>query len=102
MTKTANRQFETAPTVEIASRQREIQLILNVIQPDPEYQPSLLTDEASLLDACGLSRELIAARLADYFGEPFPFQLTTPLWCLVDLAKSKWPWWPDDWPPESA
>jgi hypothetical protein len=38
-----------APSSETEARQREVQLLINIAQPDPKYQPFIVTDEASLL-----------------------------------------------------
>jgi len=53
--------FEIAPDTEIQRRAREVQFLLNVVEPDPEYQPFVLTDEASLFDAVGHDEDDSAA-----------------------------------------
>lgn len=57
------KKFELAPTHETEAREREVQLLLNIAEPDPEYQPVLLTDEASLLEATATRPEDIQRRL---------------------------------------
>jgi hypothetical protein len=43
--------FEIADDTETRARAREVQALLNIVEPDPEYQPFILTDEASLFGA---------------------------------------------------
>jgi hypothetical protein len=94
------RNIELAPQGETERRSREIQILVNIIEPDPEYQAFLITDEASALDVCGASPEQIQARLEFYFRRPLPVRITVPLCQLVDSLKSAFPGWPDDWSPE--
>ena len=61
------KRFEIAPDTEIKRRVREVQLLLNVVEPDPDYQPLVLTDEASLFDAVGHEEDEIRRRLELYF-----------------------------------
>jgi hypothetical protein len=84
-----------APTVETDDRRREIDVLIAIAEPDPEYQGPLVTDEASLLDAVGASPREIQDRLDAHFGERLPIPLSTPLWRLVDYLKSLHPGWPD-------
>jgi len=62
--------IEIAPNSETQRRAREIQLLLNVVEPDPEYQPFLLTDEASLFDAVATRRAKSGGALASISGSP--------------------------------
>jgi hypothetical protein len=94
--------IEIAPQVEIGRRQREIQLLINIAEPDPEYQPGLLTDEASLLDAVGTDADHIQRRLDAYFGLPLGIPLGTPIWRYVDAVKLLRPGWPEDWSPDTS
>lgn len=95
------REVTYAPTVEIERRSREVQLLMNVVEPDPEYQAFFLSDEASILDICGADQALIERRLEAYFGVPFPCPLNAPLWQVVDRLKQMFPQWPDGWPPDA-
>jgi hypothetical protein len=90
------RKFELASQDETERRQREVQLLINVAEPDPEYQAFLLTDEASLLDAVPGTPELIQRRLDFYFGGPLDIPLRTPLWKYVDEVKARRTGWPSD------
>jgi hypothetical protein len=80
-------------------RSREIELLVNIIDPDPIYQPSYLADEASLFAVRDQSEATIRQRLEGYFGKPLRFELrpTQPLWELVDEIKKLYPGWPDEW-----
>ena len=92
----SDEKFELAPSSETEARRREVQLLVNLAEPDPEYQPFVLTDEASLLDAVGTDPEEITRRLSDYFGADLKLDLRTPVWRMVDLIKRQRPGWPDD------
>ena len=39
-----------ADTSEVEEREREVQYLFNIVQPDPDYQPIFLSDESTLLD----------------------------------------------------
>lgn len=95
-----SKNIEIASQTETDRRTREVQILVNIIEPDPEYQPLLLTDEASPFDVTAAEPELIQARLEFYFRRPLPVPLSTPLWQLVDGLKIAFPGWPDDWTPE--
>ena len=75
---------------------REVQLLLNVVEPDPEYQPFVLTDEASVFDAVGHDEDEIRRRLELYFGRPVALDLSVPLWRLVDEIRAWRPGWPEE------
>jgi hypothetical protein len=90
------KRFEIAPDIEVRRRAREIQLLLNVAEPDPEYQPLILTDEASVFDAVGNDEDEIRRRFELYFGEPLPADLRLPLWRLVDAIRAWRPGWPEE------
>ncbi len=94
--KNMDRSFELAATDETDARRREIQLLINLAEPDPEYQPLLLTDEASLLDAVATEPGVIRRRLNDYFGCELALDFKTPLWQLVDQIRRLKPGWPDE------
>jgi hypothetical protein len=64
--------IELAPSIETEARRREVQLIINVVEPDPEYQPFILTDEATLLDAVATEPREVTSRLNAYFGADLP------------------------------
>lgn len=93
--------IEPCPTYEIDQRKREIQLLINIVQPDPEYQPTFISDAASFLDISGLSNIEVESKLEFYFKGELPAPLNTLLWVFVDMVKSKYPSWPEDWPPNN-
>jgi hypothetical protein len=88
--------FDIAPATEIERRAREVQFLLNVVELDPEYQPFVLTDEAFLFDAVGHDEDEIRRRLGAYFGDPFAFDLSVPIWRLVDEIRAWRPGWPEE------
>jgi hypothetical protein len=94
--KPPRKQIEVAPSFETELRQREVQLLINIAQPDPEYQPFIVTDEASLLDAVATEPDEIARRLEVYFGAPLRLDLRSPIWRLVDAIKRLRPDWPEE------
>ena len=76
-------------------RRREVQFIINLIEPDPEYQPSFVSDEATLLDCLCMDEGKIQQRLQDYFGEDFDIDVRQPVWKLVDQLKVSYIEWLD-------
>ena len=94
--KPPTKKIEVAESVETAAREREVQLLINIAEPDPEYQPFILTDEASLLDAVATAPAEIAVRLRAYFCADLGLDLRLPVWRLVDEIKRHLPGWPDD------
>lgn len=90
------RSVEFAPSTETLARGREVQLIINIAEPDPEFQPGVLTDDASLLDAVPTAPAEIARRLDAYFRADLELDFGLPLWRLVDQIKRLRPGWPDD------
>src|SRR5262245_59081875 len=93
------RKVDEAPSVETESRRREVQLLINIAEPDPQYQPFVVTDVASLLDAVAPEPAEILRRLDAYFGASLRLDLRTPIWRLVDAIKQLRPGWPDDFGP---
>jgi hypothetical protein len=94
-----DKKTEFAPSSETESRQREVQLLINIAEPDPEYQPVILTDEASLLDAVGTAVEEITRRVNAYFRADLGLDMSLPVWRLVDEIKRLKPGWPDEFGP---
>jgi hypothetical protein len=88
-------QFSFAPDGETVKRSREVQLLVNVIEPDPKMQPWFISDEGRVFDICSLQDEEIRGRLAGYFRGPIRADLEVPLWRLADLLKAEFPGWPD-------
>jgi hypothetical protein len=92
----SSKKIEVAPSVETEARKREIQLLINIAEPDLQYQPFILTDEASLFDAVATEPTAISRRIDAYFGMEMGLDLGLPLWRLVDCIKQLLPQWPDD------
>ena len=93
--------IESCETIEVDKRSREIRLILNIVEPDPEYQPIFLSDKASFFDISGIDEAEIESRLRFYFKGDLPAPLGTLLWHFVEIVKTQYPGWPDDWPPDN-
>ena len=90
------KKLELGDQTETEARQHEIQILLNIVEPDPNYQPVILTDEASLFSAVGTDEETMTRRLAFYFGDGVDLQLHLPMWKFVDDIKRQRPGWPED------
>jgi len=94
-----SKKFEPDDDSEVKQRSREMQIIVNVIEPDPQLQPYFLSDRASVFEVSAESEDTIRNRLEVYFKEPLKFSIDQPLWKLVDELKKAFPGWPDNWPP---
>jgi hypothetical protein len=94
--KRPERKIEVASSTETELRKREVQLLINIAEPDPEYQPFIVTDEATLLDAVAPGPAEVSRRLDAYFGASLGLDLRSPIWRLVDVIKQLRPGWPDD------
>ncbi len=73
---------------------REIQLLINIQQPDPEYQPILLTDNSIIFDIVTATIKVVRQRFTEYFEQPFTYNLNQPLWKLVEDIRLRQPDWP--------
>ncbi len=93
--KREEKKLELAEQVETDARRREVQLLINIVEPDPQYQPFILTDEASLFAAVGTDEATMKRRLEFYFGEDCDLPLQFPIWKLVDVLKKRRPGWPE-------
>ena len=87
------KKIEIADETEVSKREREIQLLINIQEPDPEYQPIFLTNEATVFEINGDSEEEIREKYSNYFKESFTISFHQPLWKLVDVIKLKYPYW---------
>lgn len=85
-------------SAEVDRRETEIRILLNVIQPNPAWQPLLTTDETTLDDMTDLNPALVQARLEFYFGIPLPVPVSVRLWEFVDAIKVIMPTWPGNEP----
>lgn len=93
--KVAGKTIELADHTQTDARESDIQLIINIVEPDTEYQDPLVTDEANLLDAVGVDEATMTQRLKHHFGDDFDLSLRLPLWKLVDAVKARYTGWPD-------
>jgi hypothetical protein len=87
---------EFEKTSEVDSRKREVRILINVLVPDPEYQPIFISDSASVFEVSGEIEERIREKLEFYLGQSLRFPLNQPLWKLVDHLKETIPGWPDE------
>lgn len=89
--------IEIADDMEVRKREREMQTLVNVIEPDPEYQPIILTDEAYLHDLCGYEDKEILQCLEFYFSRHYEERLRISMnkyaWQVVDDIKKQFPDW---------
>ena len=86
--------FELASNDNTTRYRREIQLLINIQQPDPEYQPLLITDESIIFDFITDDESSIRNRFSDYFEQPFTLSLAQPIWKLVEQIQIQQPDWP--------
>lgn len=56
-------------------KRREIEILVNIITPDPNLQPWYLADEADLFAVSGQSEKIMRPRLEGYFGKPLKFEI---------------------------
>jgi len=95
------KKIELCESGETLKREREIQLLINIIEPDPEYQPDFISDKATFLDVTAQDDNITISRLEYYFKSEIPAPLMMPLWKYVDFIKKKYPRWPEEWPLEN-
>jgi len=95
------KKIELAKSINSEELSREIQLLINVVEPDPEYQPFFVSDEACFFNITLYDEDVIEKRLRFYFNGDLPADLNTPLWKFAEIVKKKYPNWPDEWPPEN-
>jgi len=86
--------FELTPDNKTRLYRREIQLLINIQQPDPEYQPILITDESVVFDLVTEDEKTIRKRFELYFEQPFRYNLKQPMWKLVEDIQRQQPDWP--------
>jgi len=88
--------IEIAPDTQVKKREREIQLLINIQEPDPEYQPFIFTDEATVFEVNLDDEKEILKKYSNYFNEEFTISLHMPLWQVVDAIKNKYQGWPEE------
>ncbi len=92
-TKKKQASFELASSTEIESRQADVDALVAIIEPDPEFRPYFLSDEASVFEVTMDSEEEILARLTARIGKGIDFSLHEPLWRIVDHLNATRPDW---------
>lgn len=73
--------------------QREIQLLFNIVQPDPKYQPSTKRICESLTECFNLEEKVLQKRLMQYFGDSFDIPINQPLPDLVEQINATYKDW---------
>lgn len=84
---------EVSQSGQTCSRARAVTALLNVLEPDPEYQPAFISDEASVLDCLAEEEEELRNRLERYFGAAVTHDLRQPVWRLADQLQVSFPDW---------
>lgn len=87
---------ENGDQIQVNERKRELQLILNIIQPDPESQPLVVYDATCFNNVTWQNIEEIEERLRFYFKGDLPSSLAIPIWQFIDEVKLQYPGWPDN------
>ncbi|CAH0535132.1 hypothetical protein VST7929_02793 [Vibrio stylophorae] len=77
---------------------REIQLLINLLEPDPALQPTWVSDEDCFFDICTLTRKEIEEKLRIYFRGELPADVSLPLWRFIAKVQEQYPSWPAFWP----
>ena len=91
----ARRSPEFGEAKEVKRRAREVQLLINLLVPDPSYQPMFVSDMASVFDVSDETEEQIRRKIEFYLGTTLTVPLNQPLWKLIDGLKATIPGWPD-------
>jgi len=78
---------------ETRRRSAEVACLMAVVEPDPAFHPSFVSDLATFYDVSGDDEATIKARLESFLGQPLPAPLTEPIWRFVDAVRSKVPGW---------
>ena len=73
--------------------QREIQMLFNIVQPDPKYQPSTKRISESLTECFNLEEKILQKRLMQYFGDSFDIPINQSLPDLVEQINVKYKDW---------
>ncbi len=85
--------MEFTSASETEQRSRAVTALLNVLEPDPEYQPAFISDEATVLDCLADEEEALRNRLERYFGAAVTHDLRQPVWRLADQLQVSFPDW---------
>jgi len=87
--------WQLAGDEQVRRRARAISALVAILEPDPEYRPWFLSDEASAFECCLESEEEMRRRLASRFGVAAGvLALHQPLWALADDLEARFPrWW---------
>ena len=73
--------------------QREIQLLFNIVQPDPKFQPIARRTSEALTECFDIEDEILLNRLKQYFGDSFDLKINQPIPDLVEEINSKYKDW---------
>ncbi|MGH7884625.1 MAG: hypothetical protein ACRENO_02885 [Thermodesulfobacteriota bacterium] len=83
--------------IEISKRKRELQIIINIIEPDRKHQPTFITDKTTLIDLLDHDEREKKKRLKVYFNDIITtLDFNLPVWKLIDKIKKELPNWPKE------
>ncbi len=91
-----NPPLEFGSNEKLKGRDRELRTLINILEPDPEYQPFFLADDATVFEITWESEGEIIRRLKCYFGGGFDVPVHLPLWEFIDKIRGQFPEWPED------
>ena len=74
---------------------REIQYLINIVQPDPKFQPKPKRLSDSLESCFSLDTEIMTSRLRQHFGEQFNIKTSLALPDMVEEIKKNYKDWPE-------
>jgi hypothetical protein len=80
-----NYQLETQ--AETIKRKREIDALVRIVEPDPKYHPSFISDRATLFDIFLDTEQEMRDKLEAHFRKKLEVSLHLVLWKLVDELK---------------
>lgn len=89
------KRLEFASDLETRARWAAVVRLLEIVEPDADYRPWFISDEASLFDCTGYEEHEILAALRQEFGAGFLVQIGQPIWKVVDDIRRSFPAWPD-------
>ncbi|MFA5835227.1 MAG: hypothetical protein WDA22_17240 [Bacteroidota bacterium] len=82
-----NEKYTYEDQTETLKRKRELDILINVIEPDSQYQPYFVSDKATVYDVFGYSEQELRNSLETHFKMKLDISLDLPIWKLIDVLK---------------
>jgi hypothetical protein len=87
--KKMNEKYRYENQLEILKRKQELNILINVIESDSQYQPYFISDKATVYDVFGHSEQELRNSLETYFKMKLDISFDLPIWKLIDVLKQK-------------